>query len=371
MAFDAFDSAAMLRALKLAERGEGRVEPNPMVGAVIATLDPDGHRKIVAEGWHAEYGGDHAEVMALASAGTFARGATLYATLEPCCHRGKTAPCTVAIIAAGIARVVVATQDPFESVNGSGIAALRAAGITVEQGLHADEARRLTAPFQKLMLNKKPWLIAKWAMSLDGCMATGQPDNRWISSVESRGIVHALRGRIDAIAVGIGTVLADDPDLTARPPGLRQPLRIILDSNARLPLTSRLVESAQRIPLLIATGPLAPADRLQRLRDAGCEIWIGNDPSPAARLESLLLELGARQLTNLLVEGGPTLLGSLFHSADIDEIWAFVAPKIIGDQLAPASTFFGPHVPPIHIEHVSHPGGDIFIRGTVIAPQRN
>jgi len=374
MAFDAFDSAAMQRALELARRGEGLVEPNPMVGAVITAGGPgDGggpSRTIVAEGWHERFGAAHAEAAAIAAAGGLARGGTLYVTLEPCCHQGKTPPCTAAIVAAGIRRVVVAAGDPFPAVDGRGLDELRAAGILVETGLHEPEASRLTAPFRKLVATGKPWLIAKWAMSLDGRVATRSRESRWISSEESRAIVHRLRARVDAILVGIGTALADDPLLTARPPGPRSPLRIVLDNRARLPPESRLVTTARETPLLVAVGADAPPDRCSGLAAAGAEVWQCPDLDPGVRLESLLEELGSRRLTNLLCEGGPTLLGSLFERGCVDEAWTFIAPKVIGGEAA-AAAVAGRGVaapadaPPVDVERVERPGGDVFVRGLV------
>jgi diaminohydroxyphosphoribosylaminopyrimidine deaminase/5-amino-6-(5-phosphoribosylamino)uracil reductase len=360
----AFDLQAMRRALELAERGAGYVEPNPMVGAVVAR---DG--TIIGVGWHERFGGPHAEVAALAAAGAAARGATLYVTLEPCCHQGKTPPCTTAIIAAGIARVVVAAADPCPAVAGGGLAALRGAGITVETGLLGAEARRLTAPYRTLVEQGRPWVIAKWAMSLDGRLAGADPADRWISSPASRGIVHALRGRVDAIAVGIGTALADDPLLTPRPAGPRQPLRIVLDSQCRLPLASNLVRTSHESPVLVAAAPSAPPERIAALRAAGCEVWqagglpSGGDPHQDAleRLRELLQELGRRRLTNLLVEGGAGVFRSLFASGMTDEVLAFVAPRILGD--AAAAGVVMPPVPEIEIEEVAHPGGDILLRG--------
>lgn len=256
---DAFDEYLMRRALELARRGEGRAEPNPMVGAVLAAPVDNGiGGPIIAEGWHAACGGPHAERVALSAAGTAARGGTLAVTLEPCCHHGKTGPCTDAIIAAGIARVIVATRDPFPAVNGGGIDALRRAGIEVRMGVCEPESRRLIAPFRMLIEQRRPWLIAKWAMSLDGRVATASGMSRWISAEPSRAIVHELRGRMDGILCGIGTVLADDPLLTARPVGPRQALRIVLDTAARLPIESRLVHTAREVPVLVATGPAAP-----------------------------------------------------------------------------------------------------------------
>jgi diaminohydroxyphosphoribosylaminopyrimidine deaminase/5-amino-6-(5-phosphoribosylamino)uracil reductase len=371
MGWTASDAAAMQRALELARRGEGCVEPNPMVGAVV--VSSSGQPRTIGEGWHARFGGPHAEVVALAAAGGAARGATLHVTLEPCCHHGKTPPCTDAIIASGIARVVVAAADPFSAVNGGGIAALRAAGIVVETGLHEPEAQRLVAPFRKLVTERKPWLIAKWAMSLDGRVATRDRESRWISSEPSRAIVHELRGRVDAILIGIGTALADDPLLTARPPGPRTPLRIVLDGEARLPPTSRLVQSARDVPLLVAIGPSAAVERVRALEAAGCEIWKGRDSDRGPRLMTLLAELGSRSLTNVLVEGGPEVLGSLFDQGAVDEVWAFIAPRIVGGSVAP-SAVGGSGIkamnlsPEIDIEHVDHPGGDIFVRGLVRSP---
>jgi diaminohydroxyphosphoribosylaminopyrimidine deaminase/5-amino-6-(5-phosphoribosylamino)uracil reductase len=362
--FDSHDATAMSRAIELARRGAGRVEPNPQVGAVIAARDAAGGLRIVAEGWHAEFGGPHAEAVALRAAGASARGATLYVTLEPCCHVGKTPPCTEAIIAAGLARVVIAARDPFPAVNGGGIAALEKAGQAVEVGLLEAEATRLTAPFRALVERHRPWVIAKWAMSLDGTLATGTPEDRWLSSAESRAIVHGLRGRCDGILVGVGTALADDPLLTARPAGPRTPLRIVLDSTARLPLTSQLVRTARDTPVLIAVGPDAAPERFAPLRAAGCEIWQGSDRCRETRIKALLAELGRRRHTTLLVEGGPETLRHFFAANLVDEVWTFIAPRIVGGGTASALPTLH-DVPPIDIEHVDHPGSDIFIRGTV------
>src|SRR5207253_7885382 len=215
------------RALELAERGRGYVEPNPLVGAVVVH---DG--RIIGEGWHQRYGEAHAEVNALTAAGDAARGATLYVTLEPCCHHGKTPPCTDAVLRAGVQRVVAAMLDPFPQVSGKGADLLRAAGVTVDVGLCEAEARRLNAPYLKLLATGLPYVTAKWAMTLDGKIATRTGDSKWISNEASRRRVHELRGRMDAIIVGIGTALADDPLLTARPTGPRTPARIVLDSRA-------------------------------------------------------------------------------------------------------------------------------------------
>ena len=361
----AHDAVAMRRALLVAQRGEGCVEPNPMVGAVVA--DPAG--RILAEGWHERFGGPHAEVMALRQAGATARGGTLYVTLEPCCHVGKTPPCTEAIRSAGISRVVVAAGDPFPAVDGRGIAALRAHGITVETGLLATEALRLTAPFRRLVGSSRPWVTAKWAMSLDGRIATATGESQWISAPESRALVHRLRGRVDAILVGIGTALTDDPLLTARPAGPRTALRIVLDSQGRLPPSGKLASSARKTPVLVVVGPTAPPDRLRALEEAGCEVWTGSDHKEKG-LQGLVLELGRRQLTNLLVEGGPTVLGSFFDAGLVDEAWVFLAPAIIGGAAAPSAVGGRgtPSLQNLHrlaVEEIEQIGPDLLVRGLV------
>lgn len=360
------EAIAMARAIELARRGEGFVEPNPQVGAVV--LAPDG--RVVGEGWHERHGGPHAEVVALAAAGEAARGGTLVVTLEPCCHHGKTPPCTQAVIAAGIRRVVIGSGDPFPKVDGGGIASLRAAGLDVECGILGDEALRLTAPFRRLVTAGRPWVIAKWAMSLDGRIAAVGGDSRWISGEASRGIVHELRGRMDAIMVGVGTALADDPLLTARPAGRRVALRVVVDSMARLPPEGRLVRTAGDVPLLVAVGPDAPPERVERLRSLGCEIWTGAESDRDARMASLLAHFGRCRHTNLLVEGGSAILGSLRDAGFIDEVWAFVSPKILGGAGAPAA-IAGRGASAVNaarrisVEQVTSSGDDVLVRGVV------
>ncbi len=311
-------------ALAEATQGRGAVEPNPMVGAVIVR---DG--QIVGRGHHARFGGPHAEVTALRQARSAARGATLYVTLEPCCHHGKTPPCTGAIKCAGLARVVVAIRDPFPQVDGGGIAVLRAAGIKVELGLRAEAAARLNAPFLKRVLTGIPYVTAKWAMTLDGKTAVASGDSQWISSARSRSLVHAMRGRMDAILVGIGTVLADDSLLTARPPGPRTASRIVLDSQARLPLESRLATTARQAPVILAVTAAAPQQRLVALADLGCEI-LRFPATPRVPITPLLIELGRRQMTNLLVEGGGKVLGTFLDEGHVDEVDVFIAPILEG-----------------------------------------
>ncbi len=323
----------MARALALAARGLGCVEPNPPVGCVIVR---DG--QIVGEGFHERFGAPHAEVNALAAAGDRAAGATAFVTLEPCCHYGKTPPCTRALVLAGIKRVVVAVQDPFPQVSGGGIAELRAADITCDVGVLAADANWLLAPYCKLITTGRPWIIAKWAMTLDGKLATRTGDSQWISSEASRAVVHQLRGRVDAVIVGSGTARADDPLLTARPADRadlkRVATRIVVDSTASLSLESHLVQTAADVPVLVAAANDAPAERCQQLTDAGVEVLRIAGLTREQRLTALLDELGRRRMTNVLVEGGSRLLGALFDMRAVDDVHVFIAPKLAGGDAA-------------------------------------
>lgn len=358
----------MARALELASRGEGYVEPNPMVGCVVVR---DG--EVVGEGWHRKFGGPHAEVEALRVAGARTRGATMYVTLEPCCHHGKTPPCTQAIIAAAMARVVCAQRDPFEQVAGRGIKTLEAAGITVEVGTSEAEAKRLNAPYLKLVTTGRPWIIAKWAMTLDGKIATRTGDSRWISGEASREIVHQLRGRVDGIMVGRGTVERDDPLLTARPPGPRVATRIVVDSRASLPPESQLVRSVSDAPVLVAVGSEALQENIDRLTATGCEVVVCRPNDAVQKLVSmpaLLDELGRRRMTNVLVEGGSRLLGAFFDAGEIHEVHAFIAPKLIGGFQA-ATAFAGMGLEKIAKAlqlddlEMRQIGDDLYVRGRI------
>jgi len=324
-----FDARMMARALELAARGLGRVEPNPAVGAVVVSGET-----VVAEGYHQFFGGPHAEVNALLVAGERARGATMYVSLEPCCHYGKTPPCTDAVIGAGIRRVVVAMQDPFEQVAGRGLALLREAGIRVEVGLCETLARKLNAPYLKLRTSGLPFFTAKWAMTLDGKIATDTGDSTWISSEESREMVHRMRDRVDAVMIGIQTALRDDPLLTCRLPGGRSPRRIVVDSSARLPLESRLVAGVREAPLWVACGRSAPLERVRALADAGCRVIPLPERADRVDLMALASMLGKEPLTHVLVEGGSELLGSLFEERLADRVTVFVAPKLLGGKQA-------------------------------------
>jgi diaminohydroxyphosphoribosylaminopyrimidine deaminase / 5-amino-6-(5-phosphoribosylamino)uracil reductase len=315
-------------ALLEAAKGLGSVEPNPLVGAVVVY-----EHQLVGAGHHERFGGPHAEVVALERAGPAARGATLYVTLEPCCHFGKTPPCTEAILAAGITRVVAAMPDPYPEVNGGGLAALEARGLLVEIGCEADAARLLNAPYLKRVITGIPFVTAKWAMTLDGKTAAATGDSRWISSELSRALVHELRGRMDAIVVGIGTVEIDDPLLTARPLGPRSAARVVLDSSARLPPSSRLVQTSRETPVIVAVTQCSTAQTRDQLARLGCEVVLfpGRGQVPIA---DLLIELGRRGMTNVLVEGGGKVLGSFLDAGQVDAVDVYIAPALEGGDHA-------------------------------------
>lgn len=354
------DEMFMARAIQLAAAGRGSVQPNPMVGAVIVR---DG--RIVAEGFHRRFGGPHAEVEAIAAAsaaGVDIRGAAIYVTLEPCCHFGKTPPCTQAIITAGLSRVVAAVQDVDPRVAGKGLQQLRQAGVEVQCGVLEPQARTLLEAYIKLRTSRRPWVICKWAQTADGYLSLGHappltppaaaspaslpaasPEPRWISGDQSRRKAHEIRGLCDAILVGIDTVLADDPLLNNRGGSGRQPVRIVLDSRLRIPAASQLVKTARQWPLIVATGPDAVASRpdaAAALSACGAEVMpmppmVGlQGAGPHICLEALLDELGRRQMTYLLVEGGAAVLGS-FIAADLaDELNVFISPRPLGQHLA-------------------------------------
>ena len=331
------DEKYMQLALTLAARGRGHVEPNPMVGAIIVR-----NHKIVGRGWHRQFGGPHAEIEALRQAGAQAKNATVYVTLEPCCHTGKTGPCTDALIKAGFKRVVAAMTDPYPQVHGRGFARLRRAGVEVRVGVGQPQARQLNLPFIKRITTGLPYVIAKWAQTLDGCVADRHNHSRWISSTASRQQVHLMRGRVDAIMVGIGTARADDPILTARLPRGQKPpriaTRVLIDRDCRLPFTSQLVRTAALAPVLLVHGKTlntAARARRQRLVQCGLNfLAVDADSHGRLNLRRLLDQLGQEGMTNVLVEGGPRLLASLLADHLCDEIHAYIAPIILGDVQA-------------------------------------
>lgn len=325
------DRLWMRRALQLAARGRGHVEPNPMVGCVLVR-----EGACIGEGYHGRFGGPHAEAEALASLAdpASARGATAYVTLEPCCHTGKTPPCSEALIAAGVSRVVVAIPDPFPRVSGGGLAQLHAANIQTEVGVCAREAEQLCAPYLKRLRTGRPWVIAKWAMTLDGRIATVSGDSQWISGELSRGEVHRVRGLVDAVVVGAGTVAADDPLLTARPAGPRTATRVVVGGNRLPALESRLLGTLDEAPLLIVVPAGADRSAVERLSGAGAEVMVCETAGAVEMISELLDQLGRRQMTNLLVEGGAALLGSFLSAGEIDEVHAYIAPKLVGGAMA-------------------------------------
>jgi len=328
------DRIYLARALDLAEFGRGAVSPNPMVGCVIVK-----DSGVIGEGWHAELGGLHAERAALADCaerGNDAAGATAYVTLEPCAHEGRQPPCANALIEARVARVVYLSDDPSEKASGRGPGMLRDAGVEVElaQGPEAAAARLHIQPFRKHARTGRPLVTLKSALTLDGRTATSAGDSKWISGPESRALVHRWRAEADAVAIGIGTALADDALLTARdldPPALRQPLRVVFDSAARLPAESALAQSATEVPVLLITSPGAPPERTDPLNEAGVDVLVV-DGDPVARVAAALAELGRREVTSLLVEGGAGLAGSFVDVGEVDELRLFVAPILLGGE---------------------------------------
>jgi diaminohydroxyphosphoribosylaminopyrimidine deaminase/5-amino-6-(5-phosphoribosylamino)uracil reductase len=312
-------------ALELAARGRGRVEPNPMVGAVV--LDAGG--AVIGEGWHERFGGPHAEVHALAAAGERARGGTLVVTLEPCCHYGKTPPCTDAVVAAGVRRVVAAMADPFPKVAGGGVARLREVGIEVEVGVCEAEARRLNAAYLKLLATGRPWVHLKWAMTLDGKTATRTGDSQWISGPDSRRRVHELRALVDAVIVGRGTVEADDPLLTARPPGPRTATRVVLAASGRMPDRCKLRATARDVPLIVFTAAGNESNLAAWAAD-GAEVIALPAGDSGVSVDGVLAELGRRRMTNVLVEGGAGVHGAFLDARAVDELHVFIAPLLIG-----------------------------------------
>jgi diaminohydroxyphosphoribosylaminopyrimidine deaminase/5-amino-6-(5-phosphoribosylamino)uracil reductase len=329
------DEKWMRIALDLATKARGQTSPNPLVGAVVVA---DG--VLVGSGFHPKAGAPHAEVYALEDAGVLAQGATMYVTLEPCSHFGRTPPCADAVINAGIRRVVVAMTDPNPRVSGRGAARLRYAGIDVEVGLLEEEAQRLNASYITYMTKQRPHVIWKAASTLDGKVATRTGESRWITGIKARELVHTVRSQTDAIMVGIGTVLQDDPQLTARSAGgdttsLRQPLRIIVDSMLRIPLRARCLDPQLPGQTIVATTSAAPADKLDALRNSGVKVWQGTAQSGKVDMVGLLNDLATMQITSILLEGGPMLAGSMLDARLIDECMIFVAPKLFGGTEAP------------------------------------
>ncbi len=363
----AADDAWMARALELA-RG-GRPSPNPHVGAVVVR-----NGELAGEGRHERAGGDHAEVVALSQAGDTAKGATLYVTLEPCNHRGRTPPCSDAIIAAKVARVVVGCADPNPHVQGGGVARLRAAGIDVTVGVCAGEAQAVIATWTKYITQGLPYVSLKLALSLDGRIATKSGASKWVTGPEARALVHMLRARHDAVAVGIGTALADDPRLTVRDAAGVSPTRVVFDTKLRIPAHSRLVESAVDVPTWVVCSADAPTEAEEVLSARGVEV-LRVPSSAEGRLDAAaaLRMLAAKGIVTLMVEGGAELAGSVLAGRLADELHAFVAPILLGPRGRPGAVDWAGPATPAEAPRISVAtwelcGADAYVRGPLQYP---
>lgn len=332
------DEQFMQSALDLAATAEGRTRPNPAVGAVLVK---DG--QVVGEGFHPAAGQPHAEIFALHQAGSKAVGSTLYVTLEPCSHTGRTGPCADAVIAAGIARVVVATTDPNPLVSGRGLERLRKAGIAVETGVLEAAARRLIAPFAKHVTTGLPLVVLKAGMTLDGMTATAKGDSQWITNPASRTLVHQFRDKVNAILVGVGTVQQDNPLLTTRlATGGRNPLRVVVDSHLRIQEDAAMLATGPGCETLIVTTASAPAAKRQRLLERGVQVVEVDSENDRVNLLKMLSYLGERGVQSLLLEGGATLNHAMLHAGLVDRVMLFLAPKLLGGQ--GRGVFSGPGV---------------------------
>lgn len=373
----------MRRAIELAKKGGGFVHPNPLVGCVVVK---DGH--IIAEGYHEKYGGFHAERNTLTYCKTETNDALLYVTLEPCCHYGKTPPCTEIIIEKGIKKVFVGILDPNPLVAGKGVKMLQDAGIEVEVGICEDEIRELNKVFLKYIITKRPYVIMKTAMTLDGKIAAHTGDSKWVTNEESRKMVHQLRGEMAGVVVGIGTVLADDPMLTCRLEGNHhQPIRIVVDSNLRIPIDSQLVKTANEYRTIVATTVISSDRRESRnlkqldeisplrsatveMTNAGVELLHCASNNGHVDINDLMTQLGAQGIDSLLLEGGGTLDAAFLEAGCVDEVWAFIAPKIIGgsDAKTPvAGKGIDRMCDAINLQNIDiqNINGDILIKGKI------
>jgi diaminohydroxyphosphoribosylaminopyrimidine deaminase/5-amino-6-(5-phosphoribosylamino)uracil reductase len=323
------DEYWMKRVLRLAEKGRGRTSPNPMVGAVLIK---DG--RTVGEGYHARAGEAHAEIIALKKAGAEARGATLYTNLEPCSHYGKTPPCAPALIEAGVKRVVVGMEDPNPLVKGKGLKMLKNAGLNVNVGILEEDCQRLNEAFCKYIQTGEPFVILKVAATLDGKIATQYGESKWITGEKSRRLVHRLRNQVDCVLVGVGTIFKDDPLLTARIKGGKDPFRIILDSRLKIQEKARVIEQKPEKTIL-ATTKLAPEEKVDYLVKKGVRVLILDAIHEQVNLKSLLRKLGEMEMTALLVEGGSEINGSFLNQGLVDKIFLFLSPRLLGGDQSP------------------------------------
>ena len=357
----------MRRALELAARGRGIVSPNPMVGAVLV----DASGEVVGEGWHEGPFTPHAEAMALGQAGARARGATLYCSLEPCTHHGRTPPCTDALIAAGVARAFIAASDPNPAVDGGGLELLAAAGVSVERGLAREDAERLNRAFDRHVVTGLPYVTLKMAASLDGKTAARDGSSKWITGEAARAEVQRLRAAADAIVVGAGTVLADDPSLAARDPEYRgAPVRrVVVDAAGRVPPDRRVFD--REAPTTMATTVDAPEARLRAWSDAGADVVVlERDPRGGASLGALMEHLGKADVQGVLVEGGASLAWSAIRDGLVDELVLYLAPSLVGGADAPgvlAGAGFAPIGDAVRLDHVrvTNVGSDLKVEADV------
>jgi diaminohydroxyphosphoribosylaminopyrimidine deaminase / 5-amino-6-(5-phosphoribosylamino)uracil reductase len=329
------DARYLTRTIELACRARGHTSPNPLVGAIVARGE-----HTLGEGYHSRAGEPHAERAALAACTESPEGATMYVSLEPCCHEGRTPPCTEAIVGAGISRVVVASDDPSDKAAGRGLGILRDEGVEVDSvdGEIAAAARLINQPFRKHARTGRPQVVFKSAMTLDGKVATRSGDSQWISGESSRARAHRWRAECDAVAVGIHTATHDDPLLTARVEGVaRQPRRVVFDSEASLSLDSQLVRSAAEVPVILICSRAAARTSADALRNAGVDVIVAQGANEAARVQSALDELGARDIQSVLLEGGPHLAGTFLEAGEIDEVRMFIAPMLLGGKDAHAA----------------------------------
>lgn len=320
------DEEYMRLALELAEKGCGWTAPNPMVGAVLVK---DG--RIIGKGWHEKYGGLHAERNALAACSESPEGATMYVTLEPCCHHGKQPPCVEAVLQAGIARVVVGSADPNPLVSGKGIQILRERGVSVTENVLREACDKLNTVFFHHISTKTPFVAMKYAMTMDGKIATYTGASKWITGEAARAHVQELRHRYTGIMVGVGTVLADDPMLTCRMPNGKHPIRIICDTGLRTPLTAQVVMTAEQVPTILATCCTDPGKRMA-YEKAGCHVVVVDEKDGHVDLAHLMEELGQAQIDSLLLEGGGTLSWAALENGIVHKIYAYIAPKLFGGQ---------------------------------------
>ena len=357
----------MNRALALAQQGKGRTSPNPLVGAVIVNTG-----KIVGEGYHQKAGEPHAEIHALQAAGEKAKGSTLYVNLEPCCHWGRTPPCTDAIIQAGITHVYVAHLDPNPKVAGKGNQQLEEAGIQTNVGICADAAEKLNEIYIKHVNTGHPFVILKMAMSLDGKIATSTGESQWITSLASRQKGHEIRDEVDAILVGIGTITSDDPALTTRLPNKqgKDATRIVLDSHGRTPISAKIFNPKSEAGVIIAVTPQASSKNIEILEKTGAEIIVTPVKKGRVCFKTLMETLGAKGITSILVEGGGNVNTSALKSGMVDKVMCFVAPKFIGGKQAP-SVFDGKGIerlvdaPELERLTVTHLESDLLIEGYI------